>query len=249
LKKPPLILVVREFDEFSRVLAENGFETINFPAIQTLPIEDFSELGEKLAGLENYDGLFLTSPKAAKVFLHNFDNVENVFRGKVYVLGNRTKALFENANFETVFREEANTAEEFINSFDESEFAGKKFLFLKGDKSLRAIPELLKDRAMIDEIVVYRTIESSIDETLKNEISARFSENKIDWICFFSPSGIESFTKTFGEFSLNEIKIAVIGATTAKKAADVNLKVEFVSPKANAADFAFGLIDYIKNIE
>lgn len=247
--KKPLILVVRELDKFSSLLTENGFEVVNFPAIKTLPIKDFGELNEKIDDLQNYDGLFFTSPKAAEVFLRNFVNKENDFRGKVYVLGNRTKALFENTSFEVVFRGDANTAEEFINSFDKKEFSNKKFLFLRGDKSLRTIPELLKARSIADEIVVYRTIENTIDESLKNEIGERFSKNEVVWICFFSPSGIESFVKMFGEFSLNEIKIAAIGATTAKAVVEKNLKVEFVSSKADAADFAFELIDYIKNFE
>jgi uroporphyrinogen III methyltransferase/synthase len=240
---------VREFDKFSRLLAENGFEVINFPTIQTLPIADFGELNEKIGNLKNYDGLFFTSPKAAEVFLQNFENKESDFRGKIYVLGNRTKQLFENTNFEIVFRADANTAEEFINSYDKEEFSNKKLLFLKGDKSLKAIPELLRDQAIVDEIVVYQTIENTIAEGLRNEISERFLRNEIDWICFFSPSGIESFIKTFGEFSPNRIKIAAIGATTAKKAVENNLKIGFVSSKANSEDFAFELIDYIKNIE
>lgn len=245
MKKTPLILVVREFDKFSSLLTKSGFEVINCPAIQTLPVEDFRELNEKIENLENYDGLFLTSPKAAEVFLQQSANKAVRFSGKVYILGNRTKSAFADTNFKIVFRENANTAEEFINSFDKSEFAGKKFLFLKGDKSLRTIPELLNDIAIVDEIVVYRTLGNTIDENLKDEISQRFSKNEIDWICFFSPSAIETFGKTFGEFSLESIKIATIGATTAKKAADKDLKVEFVSPAANATDFAAGLIDYI----
>lgn len=254
MKKSPLILVVREFDKFSSLLAENDFKVINFPAIQTLPVEDLTKLKARIENLKNYDGLFFTSPKAAEVFLQNsetqnFKTKAKEFRGKVYVLGNRTKVLFENTNFEVVFCERANTAEELINSFDDDEFIGKKFLFLCGDKSLRIVPELLKDRAVVDEIVVYRTIENPIGETLKDKISQKLSKNEITWICFFSPTGIESFVKMFGKFSLEKIKIAVIGTTTAKKAAENNLKSEFISPKANAEDFAFGLIDYIKNIE
>jgi uroporphyrinogen-III synthase len=245
--KKSLILVIREFDEFSRLLIENGFEVINFPAIQTLPIEDFSELEKKIDNLNRYDGLFFTSPKAAEVFLRNIENRINDFRGKVYVLGNRTKLLFKNTHFDIVFRADTNTAEEFINSFGEDEFAKKKFLFLKGDKSLRTIPQLLKDKSVVDEIVVYKTIENTVNITLKNEISDRYSKGEIDWICFFSPSGIQSFVKTYGELMLLNIKIAAIGATTAKKVAENNLKVEFVSPKASAEDFAFGLIDFIKN--
>ncbi|HEX9959721.1 MAG TPA: uroporphyrinogen-III synthase [Pyrinomonadaceae bacterium] len=228
------------------MLAGNGFEIINFPAIETLPLEDAGELDEKLENLEKYDGLFFTSPKAAEIFLQR--KTKDNFRGKIYVLGNRTKLLFENTGFETVFRENANTSEEFIKSFDESEFAGKKFLFPGGDKSLRAIPELLESVAEIDEIVVYRTIENAADEILIDEIREKLSRGEIDWLCFFSPSGIESFLKTFGDFSPNDIKIAAIGATTAKKAEAENLKVGFISPKASAEDFALGLIKYLRKI-
>ncbi len=247
--KKLLILVVREFDKFSHLLTEDGFEIINFPAIESLPIEDFSELDEKIDNLNYYDGLFFTSSKAAEVFLQHIKDRKNNFRGKVYVLGNRTKVLFENKGFEIVYRPNANTAEEFINSFENNEFAGKRFLFLRGDKSLRTIPELLGSVAIVDEIIIYRTIESSIDENLIGEIRGKFNEREINWICFFSPSGIESFVRTFSDLSLEKIKIAAIGTTTAKRAAENNLKVEFVSPKASAEDFAFGLIDYIKNIE
>jgi len=243
------VLVVREYDKFSEILVEANFETINLPAIFTLPVENFAELDEKLGAINDYNGLFLTSLQAAKVFLERFRAKNFEFRGKVYVLGKRTKTLFENTNFKIVFWENANTAEDFINSFDRSEFVGKRFLFLRGDRSLRAIPELLKDIAGIEEVVVYRTIENSFDKVLINEIEEKLRERKIAWICFFSPSGIESFIKSFGEMSLNAVKIAAIGETTARRAAEKNLKVDFISVRANAEDFARGLINRIKEIE
>ena len=222
---------------------------VNFQAIETLPVENLSELDEKLGEIKIYDGLFLTSPKAAEVFLQKVREKNFEFGGKIYVLGNRTKTLFENTDFKVVFRESANTAEELINSFESREFAGKKFLFLRGDRSLRTIPELLKNVAAIDEIVVYRTIENLSDKFLIGEIKKKLRENQIDWICFFSPSGIESFINAFGEISLNSVKIAAIGETTAGRAAEKKLKVDFISDKANAEDFARGLINRIKEIE
>jgi len=244
-----IILVVRDYDKFSELLAQADFETVNFPAIQTLPVENLNELDEKLGEINDYDGLFLTSPKAAEVFLQRFSERNLEFRGKIYVLGNRTKTLFENTNFQIVFRENANTAEELINSFTVREFAGKKFLFLRGDKSLRAIPELLKDAAAIEEVIVYRTIENSFDKVLIAEIKEKLRERTIAWICFFSPSGIENFTKAFDVTSLNKVKIAAIGETTARRAAEEKLKVDFISARANAGDFARGLIKQIKEIE
>ena len=177
------VLVIREYDKFSEILAEANLEVVNFQAIQTLPVENLDELDEKLGEVKSYNGLFLTSPKAAAVFLQKVQEKNFEFSGKVYVLGNRTKTLFENfdkADFEIVFRENANTAEELINSFGDGEFTGKKFLFLSGDKSLRTIPELLKSVAAIDEIIVYRTIENSFDKVLIDEIKRKFRENAIN---------------------------------------------------------------------
>jgi len=243
------ILVIRKYDKFSEILVQADFEVINFPAIQTLPIENLSELDEKLGKINQYDGLFLTSPKAAEVFWGRFWEKNLEFVGKVYVLGNRTNSLFKNTNFQIVFRENANTAEEFINSFEMREFAGKKFLFPRGDRSLRTIPELLKNVATVEEFIVYRTIENLSDKVLIGEIKEKLRRHQIDWICFFSPSGIESFINAFGETSLDTAKIAAIGGTTAGRAAEKKLKVDFISAKANAVDYARGLIKQIKEIE
>jgi uroporphyrinogen-III synthase len=243
------ILIVRKYDKFSEILAAENYETINFPAIQTAPVENLDELDAKLERINTFDGLFLTSPKAAEVFFERFRKKHFEFCGKVYVLGDRTRNLFEKTNFETVFRENANTAEDLINSVEKNEFAGKKFLFLRGDKSVRTIPELLKDVATIEEVVVYRTVENSFDKVAVAEIKDKFQRGEINWICFFSPSAIEGFIKAFGEISPNEVKIAAIGETTARCAAEKKLKIEFISAKANAAAFARGLINRIKEIE
>lgn len=237
------VLVVREFGKFSESLTARGFKVINLPMIKTLPIENFDELDAKLEILETYDGLFLTSPRAAEVFLQKF--AAKSFGGKIYVLGNRTKTLFESKNFETVFVPDANTAEDLIEAFRVEEFAGKKFLFLRGDKSLRKIFDLLRSVAEIDEIIVYRTIEISVDEQLCDEINGDFRHQNIHCIAFFSPSGVESFVGAFDKSLLKSTKFAAIGTTTAKKLADENLPVDLVASKATAQDFAAELIEYL----
>ncbi len=59
------VLVIREYDKFSEILAQADFKVVNFQAIITLTIENLDELDGKLDEIKNYDGLFLTSPKAA----------------------------------------------------------------------------------------------------------------------------------------------------------------------------------------
>ncbi len=62
------ILVIRKFDDFSRILAERDFEIINLPLIETNPIEDFSDFEVKLKDIKIYDGIFITSKNAARDF-------------------------------------------------------------------------------------------------------------------------------------------------------------------------------------
>lgn len=243
------VLVVRKYDRFSEILTQNGLEAVNFPVIETRPVENLSGLDRELEKIDSYDGLFVTSPRAAEVFCRRCVERRIGFGGKIYVLGRRAAAVFEKTNFETVFRENANTAKELIDSFDRREFAGKRFLFLRGDKSLRTIPQLLGEMAEISETIVYRTTERRGDEKLSGEIGARLDRNGFGWICFFSPSGLESLIERFGEKRLQTARLAVIGPTTAKAAAERNLEIDFISPKATAADFAFGLIERIKEIE
>lgn len=242
----PVVLVVRRPDRFSSLLNENDFETINLALIKTIRADDLTEFERKIAALDDYDGIFLTSPAAADVFLEKLS--ERKFGGKIYVLGGRIRRLFEERGIETVYRAEANTIEEFLKSFPPREFAGKKFLFPRGDRSLRTIPVTLK-AAAIDETVVYKTIRPEIDRAQTKRIEELFGSERIKAVCFFSPSGIDNFLETFKSFRQKNIKIAVIGATTARAAESKNLNVDFVSSASNVETFALELVEHLKNID
>jgi uroporphyrinogen III methyltransferase/synthase len=243
--KTSVILVVRKFDGFSALLIENGFDVINLPLVETIPAEDLSELDKKLSKIESYDGIFFTSKKAAEVFLDRFNQEGKHFRGKIFAFGESVKQMLEAAGFETVFVKEANTALEFINRLAISDLKDKRLLFLKGDKSLRIIPETLKGIAEVNEVIVYQNVKPKVDERLVSEIKAKFRRKKISFACFFSPSGIENFLGIFGKELLKEIKIGAIGQTTAGKVRESGLAASFISARATAEDFARGLIKHI----
>lgn len=249
--RKPVILAARKFDRFSSLLAESGIEVINFPTIETVRAEDLSDFEEKLAEIEDFDGVFLTSPAAAEVFLDKFNPEKQKFRGRLYVLGKRTDRLLKSKGFATVFFEEANTALEMINSLPVKKLKYKRFLFPQGDKSLRVIPKMLEGIADVEETIVYKTVKPKFDERTAEEIAGRINHGEIDFVCFFSPSGLENFLEIFGANVLDKTKIAAIGQTTARRARDFGLTVNFVSEKATAEDFARGLIENVrtKNIE
>lgn len=236
------ILVVRDYDIFSSILVEQGFLVINFPTIKTEKLADYSELDKVIAEIENFDGIFITSPNAAEPFLERFGN----YQGKIYVLGNRTKRLFTAADIEIVFYENAKNAAELIDSIPKNELKGKKFLYLCGNRSLRVIPEMLENLAEIQELVVYKTSATEADAKESDKVKKKLEKGKIAAACFFSPSGTESFLEQFDLETLHQTVIATIGKTTANFFEQQNLRVGFVSSKPTAEDFAVELVYYLE---
>lgn len=240
------ILVVRDDDAFSRILVKRGFSVINFPTIKIEKIDDDSELKRAIEEIENFDGIFITSPNAAAPFLKRFIESKKNFCGKIYVLGKRTNELFRTAKFTAVFDENLKSAEDLLASIPESDLKRKKFLYLRGNRSLRVIPERLKGIAEVEEVIVYKTAATKPAREKSEEIAEKFKKNRISAVCFFSPSGVEEFLSLFEDFSQNNVKITSIGKTTAKFIESKNLRVDFISSKPAAEDFAIELIKFLE---
>ncbi len=79
------ILVIRETDVFTSTLIENGFSVTNFPVIKTKTLSDLSELESFIAEIENFDGIFITSSKAAEIVSAKLSKTEKDFNGKFFV--------------------------------------------------------------------------------------------------------------------------------------------------------------------
>ncbi len=246
--KRRVVLVIRKDDRFSSLLRNEGCEVLNLELIRTVPSADLTELDKILARIEVYDGLFFTSPAAAEIFVSRSKLAGYVYRGKVYVLGERARTVLRDAGFDVMHDAEANTAWELIASFAEAEFDGKRLLFVRGDKSQRTIPNRLGRIANVDEIVVYETAEIRPGDGIVEIVKNRFRKHKIDWVCFFSPSGVESFRRLFDAEDFRSVKVAAIGETTGARAKDLLMRVDLISQRANAEDFAASLIGHIKNI-
>jgi uroporphyrinogen-III synthase len=243
------ILVVRKFDVFSEILAENSFEIINLPLIETKALNDLSEFEAKLAHIENYDGVFLTSRFAAEIFRAKSVEKNINYPGKVYVLGRRGFEILKTANFDLFFDETAHTARGMLEKIALENFQDKRFLFVRGEKSLRVVPDSLSKFAAVDEAIVYRTEKLTLRKDELKIIVAKIEKNEIACACFFSPSAAKSFAEQFGAAILHQTIIATIGKTTAEFFREQNLTVDFVSSKATAKDFAVELIEYLGKIQ
>jgi len=242
------ILVVRKYDNFSRILAVSGYKIINLPLIETKAIADLGEFETQLDTIKNYDGVFLTSANATKIFRAKLIEKNINFRGKVYVLGKRSFELLRSENLDLFFDETANTARKMLEKIAPKDLKDKRFLFVRGEKSLRVVPDFLSKAATVDETIVYYTESITVEIDKLNYLRGKFEAGEIIGACFFSPSAAESFIEQFGADILHQIIIATIGKTTAEFFGKRNLKVGFVSSKATAEDFAIELVEVLRNV-
>lgn len=247
------ILVVRKFDNFSRLLQKSGFEVVNCPTIETVTNQDLSDFEAKISS-GKYDVVFLTSPKSAEIFSAKVSS----FKGKIYVFGKKgfeklKEKLSENPKTqfepELYFDESANTVEEMLKKIPPDSLKHKKCLFVKGDKSLGVVKDFLKGITEVDETVVYTTKKISVDEQTKTLILHDLSTGRIRCACFFSPSGVEGFIENFGFTSLKHTKISAFGQTTADFLRQNGFQVDFVPSKTRLEDFALEIKNFLEKIE
>jgi uroporphyrinogen-III synthase len=237
-----MVLVARKFDNFSRILAEKGFPVINCPTIETVAHENSLTASGENSPL-SYDGIFLTSPKATEIADSRIFSKKN-YRGIVYVLGQSSFEILKDKNLRLFFDETANTAQEMLERIPPAELKGKRFLFIRGEKSLGTVTDFLKNLASIDEEIVYQTRKVKITEDLKTKLEAK--KDDLICACFFSPSGAESFLEQFGHEFLHQTKIAALGKTTAEYFAKQSLETNFIARRATTEDFAIELVNYLK---
>jgi uroporphyrinogen-III synthase len=222
---------------------------VNLELVRTEPLDDVTAADQKISVIENYDGLFFTSPVSASVFGERLRVKRPGYAPKIYALGERARSVLERFGFAVKHVKNANTAADLIAGFETSEFSGKRFLYVRGEASLRAIPELLGKIADVDEATVYRTMPVEPSPEILSSIGGRLQNGEFEAVCFFSPSGVERFEKLFPIVKANCIRAAAIGETTAASAKAAGFQKVFVSTTANAEQFAREFAEHIKNIE
>lgn len=90
------------------------------------------------------------------------------------------------------------------------------------------------------ECVMYRTVSNEFTE---EEIKAF----DYDMAVFFSPSGINAYTKVFPAEVLEKVAVATFGPTTAKTARDVGLRLDLEAPSKEFPSMTAALKDFLRN--
>ena len=240
------VLVLRRRDEFSRTLESRGLPVINCHVIETEPIEDLTEFEKIIERIGDLDAIFLTSVSAANVLARYAETVRAGFQGRLIVLGRRSFDILKDTGLEIEFDERASSARELLDGLDIERFKGSRVLFIRGERSLRTIPERLGGIAEVEEAIVYRTKEIEIPGELKQRILRDLEDGEIAMACFFSPSGVESFERQIGLDQLAKVEIGSIGETTAVALRERGVQVGLIASISEGTVFAAEIVDRLQ---
>ena len=238
------ILVLREDGLFSRQLRDRGYDVGNMPLIATRRIGDLSRLKELLVSPERFVGIFVTSITAAEVLAEELAEIARDKVPTIYVHGTRSREFLGSRGFRLEFEESANTVNDLIDKFGLSRFSEQHLLFVRGDRSLRIVPDRLGAVAKVDEVVVYETVEVPMDPAALEKLG---HPAEFDRLCFFSPSAVDSYVNRGFVTEAHSPRIAVIGETTAQAVVSSGLKIDYISQGASQTEFAKGLARHIEN--
>jgi uroporphyrinogen-III synthase len=219
--------------KLSAVLKQGGADAVSYKVIEVMPVESLSELDERLKNIENYSGIFLTSLNAAEVLIDRMKQNNIKFSGKFYAVGVRICEMLKENGYESDSIPEADSAENLIKAVPEEDVKDKKFLYPRGNLSLRVIPDKLGSSCNIDEVIVYNTVKiKNLSDDLED----------MDCIVFMSPSSVESFLENNPEFRQGDVKVAAIGSTTAQRAEALGLRVDIVPERQSGTMLAEAIL-------
>jgi len=241
-EKKPLfgkrILITRaknQASKLSKLLKCYGAEVIEFPMIKIVPPLNFKELDKAIRQIDTYNWIIFTSTNGVKYLFDRLREMGGDIRDlkgvNISAIGPATKKMLENMQLNVDFCPEKEfTQEGLLTGFRKWEMKGKRVLVPRSNQGRKVLIDGLKEiGAIVDEVIVYRTIKERIDV-------AQLAESKIDIIIFTSSSTVTNFCSVFNEEELskflNEVKIVSIGPITTKKAQVLGLNVDITAQES-----------------
>ncbi|XP_062958481.1 uroporphyrinogen-III synthase isoform X3 [Cynocephalus volans] len=214
-------------DPYIRELGLHGLEATLIPVLsfEFLSLPSFSE---KLSHPEGYTGLIFTSPRAVEA-------VELCLEKNNKTEVNKIGLDAEGEN--------CGSAEKLAEYICSRESSALPLLFPCGALKREILPKMLKDKGIpMESITVYQTIPHP---GIQVNLNSYYSKQGVPAsITFFSPSGLAYSLKHIQELSgdsMDQIKFAAIGPTTARALAAQGLPVSCTAKSPTPHALATGI--------
>ncbi|MDZ4796738.1 MAG: uroporphyrinogen-III C-methyltransferase [Bryobacteraceae bacterium] len=244
------IIVTRaqaQASEFSAKLLELGAAVIELPVIEMAPLADYSELDARIAELESYDWIVLTSVNAVDYFLARLAECgrdARAIRGRICAIGPATRDALAAAHLRADLVPEESVSEGVAAAFGGFDLQNARVLLPRAASAREVIPEALtRLGARVDIADAYRNV---VPLEAEGRIAVwQHSGRGADWIAFTSGSTVKNWLALAGAESLRGVRIASVGPATSEVVRKHGLEVA-VEADPHTTD---GLIAAIRNYQ
>src|SRR5262245_12831349 len=244
------ILITRAVSQsqpLRQALEQAGARVIECPALEIVPVDDWTEVDRAASALNTYDLLILTSTNAVEYFMQRVSVMGIGCRIPIAVIGASTAEKLAGWNLTASLVPRTFRAEGLLDLLPDR-MTGKRVLLPRAEAAREILPDELRRRgAQVDVVTVYRTVKSA--DGLKDMRSLLASET-VDALVLTSPSAVRFIAETLGDDlipSLADVAVAVIGPVAGEAAASLGLKVAVQSDKATVTDLVEKIRNYFSN--
>ena len=215
-------------ERLSSALRLLGANVIELPTIEIRPPNDWSQLDQAIAQLEQYDWLIFTSANGVRYFIERLDASKRDLRAlkaKICAIGPATREHLEGLHLKVDLMPSEYVAESVLEAFGKQDLAGKRILLPRATVARDLIPVELKKRgAEINVVPAYRT---QVPEQAAKLAQKTFgADPRPDWITFTSSSTVRNFAQLCPIERLNGVRVASIGPITSRTARELGIRVD-----------------------
>ena len=244
------VLITRsrtQASQFRLLLEELGAQPVEIPAIQTVDLEDFTELDSALFRLGEFQWAIFASINAVdSVFerLRLLGKDSRAFGGvKVGAIGPATSNALADRGITPDFVPSRSVSEVVLSELEGMDWTGVPVLLPAADIGRDALARGLSQRgAKVERIAAYRTIPTDgMAEKARSTL-----EQNVDFVTFTSSSTVQNLLSMLDgdRRALERSKIACIGPTTAATAEQMGLRVDLVAPVHTVQGLVDALVEH-----
>ena len=196
-------------------LEKAGADVPVYPLIEARPLMDEAQIAGVLSKKERFDWLVFSSAKAGALFPGPSKSVQ----GRIAAVGPATAFVLRQKGWPEVMVPDPHDAAALAVMVQLMGPPNARVLFVKGDKSLATVPDLLSAAGLhVDTLTVYETVAAPKPDVQE---AVRIVEAAGDGLVIGSPSGVEVLAATLAPRELRELKPGLVwftlGRTTARK--------------------------------
>lgn len=237
--------------KFHNLLSSYGANVIEFPTIETIPMNSQKEVDRAIKDIGEFDYVIFTSVNGVKYFLsrvlHNSLDARIFFGKTIIAIGKKTDSELKNYGLSSDIVPSKYTAEGIISSLKPSDIEGRNFLIPTSRIARDALPTTLKKlNGRVTVVNCYETVMPRIKPSVKKEFIEMLRANKVNLIIFLSSSSVTNLLKILSKDSryLHNADCASIGPITSDTLLSNGFKAVITAKEHTIEGLVAKLLEY-----